>query len=189
VHPDIDPNWRELCLIHQQKDFCELNGKSGLTIANRGLHEYEAFDEGDQSVLAVTPLRCTGVISQRVIKTRDEMGGWSEEAPDAQCIGSWDFEYRVIPHDAVPRHQRMQVARGWGVRRGAMPLSRAPGPGHSCSSIISGSARLDYISLRMVFTLSRRISLVRISLRAGGKDSLLLCSISRFTANSPSSLL
>ncbi|MEG1516371.1 MAG: glycosyl hydrolase-related protein [Clostridia bacterium] len=100
MRPDLDPNWRELCYTHQQKDFCELNdGHYGLTIANRGLHEYEAFDEGEQSCLAVTLLRCTGVISQCVLKTRDEMGGWSEEAPDAQCQGRWTFEYSIIPHN------------------------------------------------------------------------------------------
>ena len=100
MHPQLDPNWRELCLTHPEKDFCELNdGRYGLTVANRGLHEYEAYDEGDQSVLAVTLLRCTGVISQRVLKTRDEMGGWSEEAPEGQCPGVWDFEYSIIPHE------------------------------------------------------------------------------------------
>ena len=100
MHPVLDPNWRELCHTHPEKDFCALDdGHFGLTIANRGLHEYEAYDDGDQSVLAVTLLRCTGVISQRVIKTRDEMGGWSEEAPEGQCLGTWDFEYSVIPHE------------------------------------------------------------------------------------------
>lgn len=98
--PEPDPNAREICLTHPQKDFCTLDdGAFGLTVANRGLHEYEAFDDGETSVLAVTLLRCTGVISQRVIATRDEAAGWHEAAPGAQCPGSWDFEYSVIPHE------------------------------------------------------------------------------------------
>ena len=100
MFPAVDPNAREICTTHPQKDFCTLDdGARGLTIANRGLAEYEAFDEGGRSVLAVTLLRCTGVISQRVIKTRDEAAGWHERAPGGQCIGMWDFEYSVIPHE------------------------------------------------------------------------------------------
>ncbi len=100
MFPEIDPNAREICHTHPQKDFCTLDdGRNGLTVANRGLHEYEAYDDGETSVLAVTLLRCTGVISQRVIATRDEAAGWHEAAPGAQCIGSWDFEYSLIPHE------------------------------------------------------------------------------------------
>jgi alpha-mannosidase len=110
MKPDIDPHWRELSFTHPEKDFCDVNdGKNGLTVANRGLHEYEAFDESGQSVLAVTLLRCTGVISQRVIKTRDEMGGWSEAAPEAQCQGAWSFEYSVIPHEGTWAESRSYV--------------------------------------------------------------------------------
>ena len=100
MFPEIDPNAREICLTHPQKDFCTLDdGAYGLTVANRGLHEYEAYDDGETSALAVTLLRCTGVISQRVIATRDEAAGWHEAAPGAQCPGTWDFEYSVIPHE------------------------------------------------------------------------------------------
>jgi alpha-mannosidase len=99
MFPEADPNAREICRTHPQKDFCALDdGKNGLTVANRGLSEYEAYDNGETSVLAVTLLRCTGVISQRVLATRDEAAGWHEAAPGAQCAGSWDFEYSVIPH-------------------------------------------------------------------------------------------
>ena len=100
MHPDLDPNRRELFYTHQQKDFCGLNDdKFGLTIANRGLHEYEAFDEVGQSTLALTLLRCTGMLSQRVLSTRADMAGWNEETPEGQCIGTWNFEYSIIPHE------------------------------------------------------------------------------------------
>ena len=102
VVPRIDPNWKELFYTHPQKDFCDAgDGSYGLTVANRGLHEFEAFNENGQTTLAVTLLRCTGVISQRVIKTRCEMGGWTEAAPEGQCLGTWDFEYSIIPHEGT----------------------------------------------------------------------------------------
>lgn len=99
VLPEIDPDAKEILTTYPQKDFCDAdNGEFGLTIANRGLHEYEAFNEENQTVLAITLLRCTGLISQRKIKTRATKGGWSEKAPEAQCIGKWQFEYSIIPH-------------------------------------------------------------------------------------------
>ena len=99
VNPPLDPNWQELFYTHPQKDFCEVNdGKSGLTVANRGLHEYEVYNENGQSIIAVTLLRCTEQISRQFIKTRKAPGGWNEKAPEGQCIGTWDFEYSIIPH-------------------------------------------------------------------------------------------
>ncbi len=124
MNPAENPNAREICLTHPQKDFCSLDdGRYGLTVANRGLAEYEAFDDGNQSVLAVTLLRCTGVISQRVIKTRDEAAGWHESAPGAQCIGTWDFEYSVIPHDGNWIESRAyETARAFNLPMRSMQL-------------------------------------------------------------------
>lgn len=99
VTPEADPEAKEDCRTHPQKDFCDAgNREFGVTVANRGLHEYEAYDEAGETVLAVTLLRCTEVISQRRMKTRKFKGGWSEKAPGAQCPGIWTFEYSVIPH-------------------------------------------------------------------------------------------
>jgi Alpha-mannosidase len=99
VEAPLDPNWQELFYTHPQKDFCEVNdGKIGLTVANRGLPEFEVYHENGQSVIAVTLLRCVGQISRQYIKTRKAPGGWNESAPEGQCIGTWDFEYSIIPH-------------------------------------------------------------------------------------------
>lgn len=124
VEPHIDPNWKELYYTHPQKDFCEVNdGSYGITVANRGLHEFESFNEDGQSVLAVTLLRCTGVISQRVIKTRIEMGGWSEAAPEGQCIGTWDFEYSIMPHAGTwEEAQTYLLAREYNVPMDSMQI-------------------------------------------------------------------
>lgn len=92
-------------------------------MANRGLHEFESFNEDGQSVLAVTLLRCTGVISQRVIKTRIEMGGWSEAAPEGQCIGTWDFEYSIMPHAGTwEEAQTYLLAREYNVPMDSMQI-------------------------------------------------------------------
>lgn len=99
INPPLDPNWQELFYTHPEKDFCEVNnGAFGLTIANRGLHEYEVYNENSQSVVAITLLRCVEQISRQQIKTRKAPGGWNEKAPEGQCLGTWDFEYSIIPH-------------------------------------------------------------------------------------------
>ena len=128
VIPHIDPKWKELYYTHPQKDFCDAgDGSFGVTVANRGLHEFEAFNTDGQTTLAVTLLRCTGVISQRVIKTRCEMGGWTEAAPEGQCLGTWSFEYSVIPHEGTwESAQTYREAREYNV-----PMTSLQVPGGS----------------------------------------------------------
>jgi len=100
INPPAEPNPHEIFSTHSQKDFCEVNdGESGLTVANRGLNEYEVYNENGQSVIALTLLRCVEQISRQSLKTRTDPGGWNEKAPDAQCIGVWSFEYSLIPHE------------------------------------------------------------------------------------------
>lgn len=100
VDPPAEPNPHEIFSTHPEKDFCEVNdGKYGLTVANRGLNEYEVYHENGQSVIALTLLRCVGQISRQTLKTRAEPGGWNEKAPDAQCLGPSRFEYSLIPHE------------------------------------------------------------------------------------------
>jgi alpha-mannosidase len=60
--------------------------KRGLTIATRGLMEYEALPDPD-GTLCLTLLRCTG-----------EIGDWYPFAThDSQCIGTWHAEFALIP--------------------------------------------------------------------------------------------
>lgn len=100
VNPPPEPNPHEIFSTHPEKDFCEVNdGKYGLTVANRGLNEYEVYNENGQSVIALTLLRCVEQVSRQTLKTRAEAGGWNEKAPDAQCIGTFGFAYSLIPHE------------------------------------------------------------------------------------------
>jgi mannosylglycerate hydrolase len=70
----------------------------GLTLISKGLPEYELKLEkrGD---LALTLLRCVGLLSGRDLTTRPGgAAGWWNETPEAQCLGSHTFEYSVFPH-------------------------------------------------------------------------------------------
>lgn len=59
----------------------------GLTIANKGLQEYEVL-QGEDNTIAVTLLRAVS-----------ELGDWGVfETPEAQCLGEQVVEYAIIPH-------------------------------------------------------------------------------------------
>lgn len=59
----------------------------GLTIANKGLQEYEVL-QGEENSIAVTLLRAVS-----------ELGDWGVfETPEAQCLGEQVVEYAIIPH-------------------------------------------------------------------------------------------
>lgn len=59
----------------------------GLTIANKGLQEYEVL-QGEENSIAITLLRAVS-----------ELGDWGVfETPEAQCLGEQVVEYAIIPH-------------------------------------------------------------------------------------------
>ncbi|WP_018752738.1 alpha-mannosidase [Paenibacillus sanguinis] len=67
----------------------------GLTIANKGLQEYEVL-QGEENTIAVTLLRAVS-----------ELGDWGVfETPEAQCLGEQAVEYAIIPHaeDGISSH-------------------------------------------------------------------------------------
>jgi len=72
----------------------------GLTVVTDGLAEYELVEplDGGMGAVAVTLLRCTGVISQGPMATRPLPAGPPTPTPDAQMPG--------------PRRLRLAVARG-----------------------------------------------------------------------------
>lgn len=96
----VGDDWMEApCTTHPQKSFVDVNdGQFGLAVANRGLPEFEAYDDGDQTVIALTLLRCVGWLSRPDLITRKGNGGWTLPTPGAQCLGSHVFEYSIIPH-------------------------------------------------------------------------------------------
>ncbi|WP_274365109.1 alpha-mannosidase [Paenibacillus thermotolerans] len=82
------PEWKNPSYCHHQQAFVNLNdGKAGLTIANKGLNEYEVLRDG-RGTIAVTLLRAVG-----------ELGDWGVfPTPEAQCKGVHTMEYMIIPH-------------------------------------------------------------------------------------------
>lgn len=73
------------------------DGKTGLTLATRGLVEYEARRDPTGTTLALTLLRCTGWLSRGDLSTRVGEAGPSLMTPGAQEIGTHVFEYALIP--------------------------------------------------------------------------------------------
>ncbi len=73
------------------------DGKLGLTLAARGLPEYEARRDPQGTTLALTLLRCVGWLSRDDLATRSNHAGPALETPGAQEIGAHQFEYALIP--------------------------------------------------------------------------------------------
>jgi len=99
--PDWDPQtWMEQPLgTYPQKAFVSVDdGEFGLTVANRGLPEYEVLDTPDGAEIAVTLMRCVGWLSRSDIYTRRGGAGPQLRTPGAQLHGRHTFEYSIIPH-------------------------------------------------------------------------------------------
>ena len=84
--------WEGASTFFPQRSWVDVNdGKTGLTIINKGLPEYEVYDD-DARTIALTLLRCVGRLSG---------GGDTPTAiqtPGAQCLGKHRFEYAILPH-------------------------------------------------------------------------------------------
>lgn len=84
---------------HAQKSWIDVNEqKRGITIANKGLPEYECKEENGVTVY-MTLLRCTGKLGGKDLIVRKKYIGLPEiPVPEAQCQGVYAFEYSIIPH-------------------------------------------------------------------------------------------
>jgi alpha-mannosidase len=71
--------------------------KHAVMLMSDGLPEYELLP-GRGGVLALTLLRCTGLLAGENLITRPGgKAGWHRETPDAQCPGEHTFRYAVTP--------------------------------------------------------------------------------------------
>jgi len=93
--PDSE-GWVELPVPTQPMQSFALVGDAdkGVTVATRGLQEYEVTKEG---VISITLLRCVGWLSQQDLSIRPAAGPIIP-APGAQCQGKQTFFYSVIPY-------------------------------------------------------------------------------------------
>jgi mannosylglycerate hydrolase len=89
--------WREPPAATQpQQGYVSVgDGARGLTLANRGLPEFEATPDGG---LALTLLRAVGWLSREDLLTRIGGAGPELPTPEAQCNGRQRAEYAIIPH-------------------------------------------------------------------------------------------
>jgi alpha-mannosidase/mannosylglycerate hydrolase len=80
--------WKNPSNCQPQQAFVDVSDEEkGLTIANRGLPEYEILRDG-RNTIAITLLRAV-----------DRLGDWGVfPTPEAQCMGHHVFEYAIIPH-------------------------------------------------------------------------------------------
>ena len=99
--PAFDDTWVEQPRpeVPQRAFTSVTDGKSGLTVANRGLPEVEVLkNSAGNAEIAITLLRCVGWLSRDDISTRHGHAGPFLETPGAQMPGPWTFDYSIIPH-------------------------------------------------------------------------------------------
>jgi len=99
--PEWDPaTWAEEPVpTWPQKAFVSVDdGARGLTIANRGLPEYEVLDTADGAEIALTLIRCVGWLSRDDLSSRRGGAGPQLRTPGAQLHGKNVAEYSIIPH-------------------------------------------------------------------------------------------
>jgi len=97
---DRDTWFEEPVGTYPQKAFVSVDdGRFGLTIANRGLPEYEILDESQGATIAITLLRCVGWLSRADLSSRRGGAGPQLQTPGAQMLGQHLLEYSIIPHD------------------------------------------------------------------------------------------
>jgi len=71
--------------------------KRGLTVATRGLLEFEILDDSDETI-ALTLVRSVGWLSKSNLTTRNGGAGPYLETPGAQCQGLQMSEFSITPH-------------------------------------------------------------------------------------------
>lgn len=115
----IEPwqGWRNPSDCHPCQAFVEVgDAGGGLTIANRGLPEYEVLRDGDNTI-AVTLLRAVG-----------EIGDWGKFAtPDAQCVRANVADYAILPHRGDDERASHADARAWNAPLRARQTDRHAG--------------------------------------------------------------
>lgn len=82
-------------LMHQRA-FTDLSdGERGLAVLNRGLPSVEVTEDG---TIALTLLRSVGWLSRDDLWVRRIAAGPLVPTPGAQCLGSYRYQYAILPH-------------------------------------------------------------------------------------------
>jgi hypothetical protein len=96
------------------------DGRVGLLVANRGLPEVEFLPDGDQTIIALTLLRCVGWLSREDMHCRQGHAGPGLPTPEAQCPGHHTFHYALLPYSGD------HASPGWDQARAQAKAFRAP---------------------------------------------------------------
>ncbi len=111
--PEWDEDWIEQPRPEApQRAFTRVaDEQNGLLIANRGLPEVEVRNTSEgYSDVALTLLRCVGWLSRDDFPERKGQAGPALATPEAQMLGSWTFDYAIVPHKAKERLSAFQQA-------------------------------------------------------------------------------
>jgi mannosylglycerate hydrolase len=110
-------------LMHQ-RTFTDLSdGAHGLAVLNRGLPSVEVTEDG---TVALTLLRSVGWLSRDDLWVRRVAAGPLVPTPGGQCIGSYCYEYAILPH-AGDWQQVYQVAYNYNAPLLARRADTHPG--------------------------------------------------------------
>jgi len=112
---------------HQQAFVSLYDDVKGVTVSNKGLHEYEIL--GDDT-MAVTLLRASG-----------ELGDWGYfPTPEAQCLRDIEVEFAVECHQAGERFSAFRRAKAFQVPFTALQVAKQEGSVAATGSLFNHSA-------------------------------------------------
>lgn len=99
----VSKRWQNPENPQRQQAFMNLfDGQEGMTLANKGLPEYEVLEN---RYVALT-----------LIRSVREMGDWGYfPTPEAQCQGKQKLEYGVMFHDAKTRYESFKIAKSFQI--------------------------------------------------------------------------
>ena len=112
---------------HQQAFVSLYDDVKGVTVANKGLHEYEIL--GDDTI-AVTLLRASG-----------ELGDWGYfPTPEAQCLRDFEVEYAVECHQAQGRFSAYRRAKAFQTPMTSLQVEKQEGSVAASGSLLKHTA-------------------------------------------------
>ena len=112
---------------HQQAFVSLYDDVKGVTVANKGLHEYEIL--GDDTI-AVTLLRASG-----------ELGDWGYfPTPEAQCLRDFEVEYAVECHQAQGRFSAYRRAKALQTPMTSLQVEKQEGSVAASGSLLKHTA-------------------------------------------------
>jgi len=123
---------------HPQLTWVDVNdGSKGLTVANRGIPEYEVRKSPKGVSIYLTLVRAVGWLSRSDLSTRRGPAGPGLPTPGAQCLRRMVFEYSVILHedDWLDSKTFMQ-ARGFAYPPLSIPVLNPKGKLPSSMSLL-----------------------------------------------------